>query len=592
MSTDISITRRTEEAFSGLQKEFQSICDIRDFEAKLTALKKAWGTSDKGSKLRALFDLFDLYDIKYEKGQDFAYYEALVRNSDITDFNGLEDRMVYALYTRYKEYPSPEDYMKRMVDRLCNDEDGWTSDTLRVRILKQFIKYGNCLKYKKETGGTETIYNGEGEIKRYLKEKTGKKKVTLLNELDQIEDDVFDVLETATPEQKKPNGKFGLLKMVDDLAGGQFRTGGSTKKSLYLFAMIYGMTYYSGGSDILDKDTDIEKNLFQDYYTNNLIRFITKAYKEKDLCEFESDPSGQGINYKNFAEIIYLYFISQDITPQEKIKQSHEMIERVKERQKNHRGDHQSLEEVPKQTANKGTAYYRGFFKMDDEDHLYSEDIMRMEPAAFEDFVFDKYNCETSVGKTVVGEMQLEDEQKTAFRIYEMIIEDLIWEIKKNVDEDEDFDDYSSMSKEEKAKEREKWLSDCSSGLWFTDAAALKQNGFKSIRSRQSDEDQNRFEEFVELLLGMDQYMGYDKALSVSSADKVTRTKIIVAYYYYYNELHGQDEEEDLKSFQELYDDFAYGVDEKLKEAYYQPLNSKNLFDVLIAFSSYAYLHI
>lgn len=53
--------------------------------------------------------------------------------------------MLLALFAVYKEYPLPEDYMKRIVDRLCGAEDGWENDTLRLRILKQFIKYGNYL---------------------------------------------------------------------------------------------------------------------------------------------------------------------------------------------------------------------------------------------------------------------------------------------------------------------------------------------------------------------------------------------------------------------------------------------------------------
>ena len=140
-----TITRKMDSVLDGLESEFKSLCDVEDFRSKLEALKRAGNKSDRSSKLRNLFDMFDICGIEYERGRDDAYYENLVNNSDIPTFSEIEDRMLLALYNRYKEHPSPEDYMKRIVDRLCNDTDGWNNDTLRVRILKQFIKYGNYL---------------------------------------------------------------------------------------------------------------------------------------------------------------------------------------------------------------------------------------------------------------------------------------------------------------------------------------------------------------------------------------------------------------------------------------------------------------
>lgn len=263
-----TITRRMDGVLDGLQSEFKALYDRADFERKLWAIKKAGIKSGRPSKLRELFDMFDLCGIDYERGRDNEYYENLVNSSDIPSFAEIEDRMLIALFERYDQYPSPEDYMKRIVDRLCTAEDGWENDILRIRILKQFIKYGNYL--------ADAGYSGRKTITDYIKNKTGKKasEETVLSELD---DAVFDGLETATKAQKKPEGKFGLLKVVDDLASGKFRTEGATKRSLYLFAMVYGMTYYSGkedGSEIIDYRTDVESNLFRDYYANNLMRFI------------------------------------------------------------------------------------------------------------------------------------------------------------------------------------------------------------------------------------------------------------------------------------------------------------------------------
>lgn len=118
----------------------------------------------------------------------------------------------------------------------------------------------------------------------------------------------------------------------------------------------------------------------------------------------------------------------------------------------------------------------------------------------------------------------------------------------------------------------------------------------------------------MELLFGINSFMGYTvdeevslqnedqewtepskmktKALYVSSANAVTRTSMIVAYYYYYNALHEDDGNDKWKNFEEVFNNFKKDIDPKLEAAYYQPLSGKNIFDVLVAFSSYAYLNI
>lgn len=384
-----------------------------------------------------------------------------------------------------------------------------------------------------------------------------------------LDDGVFDGLATATKEQRKPDGKFGLLKAADDLATGKFRAGGATKKLLYLFAMVYGMTYYSGdanGTEIFDPKTDIETNLFRDYYANNLMRFISEMYRGK-LCEFELDPSGQGINYKNFAEMIYLYYISKDSSPQDKIRLSSKMIERVQ----------QSRFKQGKIDTEKagGTAFYR---------NLFSEDILSLPESKFEAFLCENYDCDTYAGtyetdKGIVkdlktGELQVETEQRTAFGIYQTVLDSLT--------------------------EYDVALENCNYGLWFTDVAAFRKKGYANICDRKPEIDRDKFGEFMELLLGINNFMGYTvdelskmktKALYVTGPDAVTRTSLIVAYYYYYNAVHEDDGDDKWKNFEEVFKSFQAGIDPKLREAHYQPLSGKNIFDVLVTFSSYAYLN-
>ena len=444
--------------------------------------------------------------------------------------------------------------------------------------------------------------------------------------LGEIGDDLFDVLADASKEQKKPSGPYGVLKIVDDLATGKFRTGGGTKKSLYLFAMVYGMTYYSGGAEsglALDYSTDIEKNLFTDYYANNLMRFLSEVYQQQKLCEFEIDPSGQGINYKNFAEMIYLYYITKDISPCEKIRLSAEMIERIPEIQKEYLAEGETR---PKKKA-EGTAFYRNAIRNSGGGNLFSEDILSLPEEEFVAFICRNYNCDTTSGKSAIGAMQLEPEQITAYRTYEKILTMLIVALKKQEGEKVAKDyDFAKLTDEEKAEERSEWLTKCNYGLWFTDPGAFKKEGYEHKRKALYDkiyvmlpaEEKLKFtkdavDEFINLLFAINSFMGHSpdekvslqneaqertdtsraktKALFVSSESEVTRTSLIVAYYYYYNIVHEDDGREIWKSFDELFTSFSYEINEFLEAAHYQPLSGRNLFDILVVFSSYAYMH-
>ena len=564
-------TERMVSALEKLQDEFVNIYCKEDFDVKLNNLRRAKNTSGWPGRLNELYALLDDCGINYEQNRETEYYERLVNEEKIPSFEDLAGIMVSALFEKFLVYPRPEEYMERMIDRLGSDD--WSNDTVRVRILKQFVKYGNCLTYQSEDNAgnkTETvkIYGGETYLKKYLKEKLKKKVERVADELDAICDDIFDVLDSATKEQKKPTGTYGILKMVDDLACGKFRVGGATKKSLYLFAMVYGMTYYSGGNDksvIVDPDSDIEKNLFQDYYVSNTMRFLTDYFRN-NLFEYEIDPSGRGINYKNFAEVIYLYYISQDCEPAVKIRKSNEMIKRIQKKQ-------YQKKESKKTEDNRGTRYYRSLVRPSSVAQSV-DSVLDLPEQEFEKFISENYNCDTYAEGYAVGEMQLEEEQNSALLEYERILEKL--------------EDLRIPPKE------------CNYGLYFTDVRTFRENGFKLIHSINPDADEKIFEDFADLLTGMNSFMvntvvrgdsNKHKSFYVPSSSEVTRTMLMVLYYYYYNALHESDRKDRWMNFRELYSDFKNNIDEVLENAYYMPLSSKNVFDVFVVFSSYIYLN-
>lgn len=566
-----TITRRMEAVIDGLDDSLDKLITKGDIESVLEKLVCVGNKSNRPSVLRVLFEMLDATGIEYEKGKDNQYYIDLINSCEFPDFQQIEEKFIYILYSVYKNYLSPEDYMLRIVDKLSIDN--WNEDTLRIRILKQFIKYGNYL--------SDAKYGGKKYVQDYIKNKCGTKKINEEIVLSELDDDIFEVLEKAEKQQKKPEGKFGLLKLCDDLANGKFRTGGATKKGLYLFAFVFNMTYYAGEKEF-DKslyDTDIELNLFSDYYMNNLMRFVSDAYNGK-LCEYELDPSGQGINYKNFAEMVYIYYLSSPYSIESKIKKSSEMIDRIVKSEE---------QGASSKFIDSKTIHYKSLFYKNEE--VFSDDLLKMPEDVFEQYLIENFLHNTLVtdektGKVHnIGPMQLEAEQNTAFSVYKQLLDDMLYEGIK--------------------------LENCNYGLWFADVAELKMNGIDRIVKKYNIINHEDFEEFINLLLGVNSFLGYTvnekessqntdqeyskiskiktKALYVTDAANISRTSLIVAYYYYYNAVNLDSEA--INRFRDCFLDFKQSVDELLYEAGYQPFSGKNIFDVLVAFSSYAYLN-
>lgn len=619
-----TMTRRMASVLDELEDEFKSIYTTDQWEYCLYALSQA--KSDRPSKLRRLYDMLDESGIAYARGRDNGYYEDLVHNWCANqDPDYTTDRMLLALYRkfeqhlnanaasteqRYRAFMTPAEYMRSIVNRLCNPDDGWQKDSLRLRILKQFIKYGN---YLRGTG-----IQGKVVIEEAVTQSSGKSNPTMDDVLAAIDDSIFDRLnrsdnyDSLTKDQRREERrKVELIRMANDLANGLFRTQGSTRQALYMFAMVYGMTFHTqaAGANRYD-DRDVEQLLFRGYYMNNLMRFLTEDYQQ-NVGEYDPDPSGQGINYKNFAEVIYLYYLSRDqspkgkrYTPADRIRLSSQMIKRVKVIDKN-----------PDASADGafvgGTAYYRTYIDEvleQDEDHL-AEYLGRYDrnTAVKRSRAGDDSTDEDASGYVTVNQMEVQTEQNTAYQVYEAVLDHLQSEY--------DAASYPIPVREAVAQARlrsvDVSLENCNYGLWFTDVGAFRKKGCATILKQSPDADPASVDLFMNLLLRINQFMGktvYEETSSVSAAQEhkqistertnamyvpnaraITRTSLVVAYYYYYNAL---NVERNISStnLQEVFDDIKEGIDPLLEAAYYQPFSGSNLFDVIVAFSSYAYI--
>lgn len=837
-----TVTRKLSSVFEELSDAFGPMYVKSDFEKLIAKLPNA--KTERMGILAQLYDMLDRSGIHYEMGKGNSYYQKLVQQIKLPHLTELEDRVLRELYDRYTAWQNPQEYLERIVSRLEEPEDRREGDTLRLRILRRFIRKGNYLadmtEVKTGKNGKQTLIRkcgGQKEIEDYITKKTGIKKTDTATVLRHLDDGVFSRLEQAQERAKQTgeekvaaamgafrglcleywdltvtadqtsvlmdsqkmkrveaelarraseeelrafvrawmaadeaaagilkekldalyaaqkaargkkgvdvgagltarraqaleearadlcagvarllglpvtqermellmskrrfaaaleegadreevsleekwetllsqvrdasagdtvallvrwcglwnapehqqirqalqkamdavrkareyaheirqtatalDGSVGLLRLVDDLAGGMFREGGATRRSLYLFATVYEMPFYTGAEGTIPTDTDLEKNLFRDYYRNNLMRYLSGTFREK-LSETELDPAGMGINYKNFAEMCYLYYITRrDLTVPQRIEGAARMIQRLRESQKG----------APrKPEADLGTRVFRErvFASADDRSH-FVEDLLLRPEAEFEAFLRENYDCNIQRGYTM-GVLDLETEQNTAFRNYQEILELLKEELR------------------EAGAEEGRELECCGYGLCFADSgahgkghfeegadegqlasfhslleeynarnAADLKSGNRSLAQRLGVSEEEAAP-FRELLMGVNRLLGrvvseevsyrstaeerteqsahVIRALSVTSPRRMTRSSMITAYYYYYNAMRERSKEQEIRSFRAFYEDFTWDLDYYLTESGYLPMSSKNLFDVLVAFSAYTYYNI
>lgn len=638
-----TITVRTDRVVSDLEAQFSALYCKDDFEYKLFLLRDKIGYSDFPLQLQELYMMFDACGISYKRRSNSRsskasderllreYQQMVEASEDIPDHDELQYQMLRMLYDRHEEYPTPTVYMQRLVDRLCDPADCWGEDPLRLRILKQFIKYGDYL----EAEG----YASRATIKKYVKAITGLKSVTEADILQSLDDGIFDQLQQSK-DKIKPKSPLGLIKMADDLAAGNFRGQGGTRKSLYLFAMVYGMTYDPKGEE--RQDTDIARNLFLDYYNNNLMRYISASFRDNRV-EYERDPSGQGINYKSYAEAVYLYFIHrEDLSPQDKVRGAAGMIEALENAQFGQGLSGQEIQDALQQNgisaessagvqgaggrestgeqceAESSAACEQSLTQRYKE--LLSEERLQLPEEAFKAFLQENYNADVYAGSVEIkagkrkgetmdlrkGAFQLEVEQNSAYAQYEAILTEFIQLLDPTLPDEYD---YAALSIEEQAAARQQYFGsgsslddedavdggygyDCCADLWLSGI----QDTAEGFAEQMGGQDPARMEEFRQLLLGINGFVAdfdrvggvkISKAMNIASADKVTRSAILIAYYHYQNariEILGAV---DKMSYKEVLQQFEAELNPCLEDAFYQRVSAKNILDILLISSTY-----
>lgn len=220
-----------------------------------------------------------------------------------------------------------------------------------------------------------------------------------------------DAVKAKKAAAKKNDIDFELIDMCNDLALGNFRVNGKTKVYLYYFAFMFDMTVPLDGKQC-NPERNIVKNLFQDFYNDNFLRLLSSNYMDpKNATLFEKEPTGEGINYKSFVEMIYIYFLCRDdlnMTQGEKIDKAEAIIDECVKRVK---------KEDKLSTINTGihTDVYRD---------LHVNVLLNKEIDEIADYILAHYQI-FSPDNTGIARIMVASEENTASDLIEEIMDDL-----------------------------------------------------------------------------------------------------------------------------------------------------------------------
>lgn len=220
-----------------------------------------------------------------------------------------------------------------------------------------------------------------------------------------------DAVKAKKAAAKKNDIDFELIEMCNDLAAGNFRVNGKTKVYLYYFAFMFDMTVPLDGRHCAP-ERNIVKNLFQDFYNDNFLRLLSSDYTDpKNATAFEKEPTGEGINYKSFVEMIYIYFLCRDdlnMTQGEKIDKAESIIDECVKRAK---------KEGKLSTINTGihTDVYRD---------LHVNVLLNKEIDEISDYILAHYQV-FSPDNSGIARIMIASEENTASDLIEEIMDDL-----------------------------------------------------------------------------------------------------------------------------------------------------------------------
>lgn len=591
-----------------LGKKIQQLHSREEYDQLSVRLKNAIGTNDQygnrkkyDAKVQVIYTsivnllvsvfpelAYDDFPVRLSEGNQKIiserfndYANRLVRQSEV------DNQFAEELYKIHSEYKSSKDYIRRVVltrlakispefvcapgsSELRSDIDSISTDLL---ILKQFIKqFGWCENVKGDDHGRgfECLrlkgLIGERSFESYAKG---------------ITEDIFDVL----AEHPNDNGSLSreennlrIVNFAKNLGKGYFQRNTDNREPLYVFAIAFEMTLAFGNripeAGDPDYETDIRKNLFFDFYTDNLINSLNSSGTENDI-------SGYGVNYKNFREVAFLRSIKSPKSALDKLREAMFIIDFCeKDSRAKSLEQFDDADDVDADIGEKVSFGFSDIFLSDFIVHL-SDDV-----DSFCDFLLDNYVC-----KDIEKAYRYGSDLRTAMEVYQKFTSDDVREqiiqisssntgawgnsikIKINTDD--------SSQEREKKTAFNKLLSHFS----------VLKNHEQHLLEYSSGVD---VDEHPENLNDIDKVKKYDEVRDKHGRSKIIRSDLVIAIMnflvvsYVNNRKFIPDES--LINFGNFYGYVARNYNADLIRSGFMEINAKSIFDLLAVYSTYQQL--
>ncbi len=400
----------------------------------------------------------------------------------------------------------------------------------------------------------------------------------------EITDNLLKRMKKYLPEQRKRyksgydnakrrNDGSEILRICDVLAAGQFKTNAQMKEYMYLFAFAFDMRV---NRDDKNPYRDIKKNLFEDFYCDNILRYLDKESRIKSGGT-EEEPTGVTIQYKNFAEAVYLYWLNrackktsgEEMTSYEKYLAAGKMIQDIVYRYKEARETVETTEDKMSECylnalriareKKKGTFVYRGYFEGNDLVGEKNIALLKMGEKELEDFILDNYDIDVSKEYAGAGAFENESCQGEAESTFAWIV-----------------DETKALSKSRYA------LVQLAFDVDFYQSA--KEEFLKNAESKERHHKQ--LADLVEKI--NTQFKKVLAEVDAGDYSNFTRTRYMYMYYHCFVISRMKDTSGSYcETFDDFYNDYTEQLSVDLENCSYQPFSEKNLIDMMLLYSAF-----
>lgn len=439
-----------------------------------------------------------------------------------------------------------------------------------------FIKETEKTLIKKQTGISVDSKNSDAEILDILsieiEEGTARRFARIndciIKSLKEYKSKKRKAYDEAKDRSRRKAPKIELLHICNDLSEGRFKKGyGEMKEILFYFAFAFDMKVnYDTNEKEYDFERDVEKQLFENYYNDNIIRYM-QNYQNNGSYE---EPVGISIRYNNFVEIVYLYWLSKnndEISQYQKLMNAIEMIrcivnkkgvawKKVLTLKKKTGKKYKEADAIAKRKDIPSVDIRRRFYGQGSEEQLFKMSEEEFENAILKTYDLDEW-YKYSGPKSYEGfynQMVL----KTAEKEYSK----WIYELKNN--------DYINVGKE------------------TVDTLPII-NFFEKLYFEKNSLDETESEKLKKLINKINKRLVVFCNKDIPSKN-VTRTNLLFAYYLLFISKNADDFGEE--TFADFYVQYVEDLNRVLSESSLPIVSSKNLIDMILLYSAFINLRV